>query len=120
MTVESHIDLAETWYFGNNRAKELKLSPPEWYAPFFLTTCFEYAKEYSDYGVYTIILNNEAKSKILDFNKGSDVKKLNWPKELIDEIRTGKSDLNSIAYDMYVLATYDRYSTYWQKVHGQC
>ena len=103
---ESKIDLTQQWYFGNNRTKNLKLSKPQWYAPFFLTTSYEYAEKYSDYGVYTIILKNEAKSKILDFNKDSDVKKLHWPKELIDDIRTGKSDLNGIAYDMYVLAGY--------------
>ena len=100
---ESKIDLSYHWYFGNNRSKNLRLSKPAWYAPFFLTTSYSYAEEYSDYGVYIITLKNEAKSNILDFSKDSDVKKLKWPKELIYEIRTGKSDLNAIAYDMYVL-----------------
>ena len=104
--LESHLDKNTIWYFGNNRAKNLKLSPPKWHSPFFLTTDYSYAEEYSDYGVYTIILKGEAKSKILDFDKDSDVKKLHWPKELIDDIRTGKSDLNGIAYDMYILAGY--------------
>jgi hypothetical protein len=31
------------WYFGNNRSKKLKLSWPQWYAPFFLTTDYNYA-----------------------------------------------------------------------------
>lgn len=101
---ESRLDKKSIWYFGNNRAENLRLSPPKWYAPFFLTTNYHYAEEYSDYGVYTITLKGEARSKILDFNKDSDVKKLKWPKELIDDIRTGKSDLNGIAYDMYILA----------------
>ena len=34
------------------------------------------------------------------------MKKLHWPKKLVDEIQTGKSDLNSIAYDMCILAGY--------------
>lgn len=84
----------------------MKLSPPKWYSPFFLTTDYSYAEKYSDYGVYTITLKGEAKSKILDFSKDSDVKKLKWPRELIDDIKTGKSDLNGIAYDMYILAGY--------------
>lgn len=103
MIFESRIDISKIWYFGNNRAKDLKLAPPKWHSPFFLTTDYSYAAEYSDYGVYTITLKGEAKSKILDFSKDSDVKKLKWPKKLIDEIRTGKSDLNAIAYDMYIL-----------------
>ena len=103
---ESSIDLRHIWYFGNNRSKNLKLAPPKWYSPFFLTTDYSYAEKYSDYGVYTITLKGEVKSKILDFNKDSDVKKLKWPRELIDDIRTGKSDLNGIAYDMYILAGY--------------
>ena len=84
----------------------MKLASPKWYAPFFLTTDYKYAEDYADYGVYTITLKNETKSKILDFDKDSDVKKLKWPKALIDDIRTGKSDLNGIAYDMYILAGY--------------
>ena len=106
MVCESRIDTSRNWYFGNNRAKNLRVSPPKWYAPFFLTTDYKYAEEYSDYGVYTVSLKGEAKSKILDFDKDSDVKKLKWPKALIDDIRTGKSDLNGIAYDMYILAGY--------------
>lgn len=102
--LESQLDKKTIWYFGNNRSKNLKIVPPKWYAPFFLTTDYNYAEEYSDYGVYTITLKGEAKSKILDFNRDSDVKKLKWPKALIDDIRTGKSDLNGIAYDMYILA----------------
>jgi len=86
----------------------LRLSKPEWYAPFFLTTDFKYAEDYSDYGVYTIQLKDEAKSKILDFSSDADVKKLGWPKKLIDEIRVGDSDLNGIAYDMYILAGHGR------------
>lgn len=101
---ESTLDKKSTWYFGNNRSPNLKLLPPKWYSPFFLTTDYNYAEEYSDYGVYIITLKGEAKSKILDFGKDSDVKKLKWPKELINDIRTGKSDLNGIAYDMYILA----------------
>ena len=103
---ESHIDVKAKWFFGNNRAKNLRLSPPHWYAPFFLTTDYKYAEEYSDYGVYTITQKSEARSKILDFDKDSDVKKLKWPRELINDIRAGKSDLNGIAYDMYILAGY--------------
>ena len=104
MIAESRIDTTKVWYFGNNRAKNLKLAPPKWYAPFFMTTDYKYAEDYADYGVYTITLKSEAKSKILDFSKDSEVKKLKWPRELIDDIRTGKSDLNGIAYDMYILA----------------
>lgn len=104
MIDESKIDMSKTWYFGNNRSKNLKISPPRWSSPFFLTTNIEYAEEYSDYGVYKIELKSEAQSRILDFNKSSDVKKLKWPKVLIDKIREGRNDLNSIAYDMYILA----------------
>lgn len=101
---ESYLDKKSIWYFGNNRAENLKLSPPKWYSPFFLTTDYDYAEEYSDYGVYTMSLKDEVGSKILDFSKSSDTKKLHWPKILIDKICTGKSDLNGIAYDMYLLA----------------
>ena len=101
---ESYLDKKSTWYFGNNRSKNLRLSQPRWYAPFFLTTNYSYAADYADYGVYSIILKNEVGSKILDFNNINDTKKLNWPKELIDEITVGDSDLNGIAYDMYILA----------------
>lgn len=104
MIDESNIDMSKTWYFGNNRSKNLKISPPRWSSPFFLTTNIEYAEEYSDYGVYKIELKSEAQSRILDFNKSYDVKKLKWPKVLIDKIREGRNDLNSIAYDMYILA----------------
>ena len=117
MIFESRVDISKIWYFGNNRANNLKLAPPKWYSPFFLTTDYSYAEEYSDYGVYTITLKSEAKSKILDFNKDSDVKKLHWPIELIDNIRTGNNDLNGIAYDMYVLAGYSNsqevFNRYW-------
>ena len=101
---ESQINLKNKWYFGNNRSPNLRLFQPRWDVPFFLTTNYKYAQEYSDYGVYTIILKNEIDSKILDFNSPSDVKKLHWPKILIDKIRDGKNDLNSISYDMYILA----------------
>ena len=104
MIDESKIDVSKTWYFGNNRSKNLKISPPRWSSPFFLTTNIEYAEDYSDYGVYKIELKSEAQSRILDFNKSADAKKLKWPKVLIDKIREGKNDLNSIAYDMYILA----------------
>lgn len=69
-----------------------------------MTTSIEYAQEYSDYGVYAIVLKNEIDSNILDFNSSIDVKKLHWPKVLVDKIREGKNDLNSIGYDMYILA----------------
>ena len=79
MICESRINTSRNWYFGNNRAKNLRMSPPKWYAPFFLTADCKYAEEYSDYGVYTVSLKGEAKSKILDFSKDVDVKKLHWP-----------------------------------------
>lgn len=101
---ESHLDVNKDWFFGNNRSKNLRVSPPKWYAPFFLTTDFEYAEEYSDYGVYKIDLKPEASTKVLDFNAPADVKKLKWPKVLVDKIREGRNDLNSLAYDMYILA----------------
>ena len=41
---ESALDKKSTWYFGNNRAKNLKLSPPKWHSPFFLTTDYSYAE----------------------------------------------------------------------------
>ena len=68
-----------------------------------MTTNYSYAEEYSDYGVYLINLKPEATSKILDFNS-NEATKLKWPKILIDKIREGKNDLNSLAYDMYILA----------------
>lgn len=95
------------WYFGNNRSKKLKLSQPQWYAPFFLTNDYNYAQDYSDYGVYLIDLKNESKINILDFSKQTEVNKLNWPKILIDTIKNGNNDLNSIAYDLYDLAYND-------------
>lgn len=95
------------WYFGNNRSKKLKLSQPQWYAPFFLTTDYNYAQDYSDYGVYLIDLKNESKINILDFSKITEVNKLNWPKILVDTIKNGNNDLNSIAYDLYDLAYND-------------
>ena len=53
---ESMVEAEETWYFGNNRSKNLKIAKPSWDAPFFLTTSYEYAEDYSDYGVYKIEL----------------------------------------------------------------
>lgn len=44
MISESRIDTTKAWYFGNNRAKNLKLSPPKWHSPFFLTTDYSYAE----------------------------------------------------------------------------
>lgn len=79
---ESRIELKQKWYFGNNRAKNLRLSPPQWYAPFFLTTDYDYAEIYSDYGVYSINLESESNLNILNFSKPSEVKKLKWPKIL--------------------------------------
>ena len=104
MIIEANIDLTKPWYFGNNRSKNLKIYPPRWSAPFFLTTSKEYAEDYADYGVYKIELKSEIKSKILDFDKTADVNKLKWPKVLVNKIKEGKNDLNSIAYDMYALA----------------
>lgn len=101
---ESVLDKKTIWYFGNNRSKNLKLNPPRWYAPFFVTSSYRYAQEYSDYGTYTIILKNEIGSKILDFSNMSDTRKLKWPKIVIDKINEGGNDLNSIAYDLYILA----------------
>ena len=45
------------------------------------------------------------------------MKKLHWPKKLVDEIQTGKSDLNSIAYDMCILAGYSG-GQLWRLSHG--
>lgn len=114
---ESQINLKNKWYFGNNRSKNLHVSPPKWYAPFFLTTDYKYAEEYSDYGVYEIILKNEVKSKILDFNNDIDVKNLNWHQKLIDEIRKGKSDLNALAYDLYIILGLTG-GQLWRLTHG--
>lgn len=104
---ESILDKKTIWYFGNNRSKNLKLKPPKWYSPFFLTSSYKYAQDYADYGVYTIKLKDEVGSKIFDFNNATEVKKLKWPKVVVDKIREGKNDLNSIAYDLYILA-YDK------------
>lgn len=101
---ESRIDLKNIWYFGNNRKKDLKLQHPKWYSPLFLTSSFEYAEQYSDYGVYAIQLKAETSLKILDFSKSNETRRLKWPKILIDKIKEGNNDLNSIAYDMYILA----------------
>lgn len=92
------------WYFGNNRSPNLRLSKPQWYAPFFLTTNYAYAADYADYGVYMIDLSAETKSNILDFSNKHEVSKLKWPKTVVDLIWAGANDLNSIAYDMYALA----------------
>ena len=69
-----------------------------------MTTSYEYAEEYSDYGVYKIELENEKDLNILDFNSKSEVRKLGWPDVLLRKIQAGENDLNSIAYDMYILA----------------
>lgn len=101
---ESSLDKKSNWYFGNNRAKNLRLSPPKWDAPFFLTTSYEYAEDYSDYGVYKIELANQRDFNILDFNNEKEVQKLGWPEVLVDKILEGRNDLNSLAYDLYLLA----------------
>jgi hypothetical protein len=56
MIDEYKIDMSKTWYFGNNRSKNLRIAKPEWYKPFFLTTSYKYAQDYADYGVYKIYL----------------------------------------------------------------
>ena len=101
---ESQLEAEEQWYFGNNRSKNLKISNPSWNAPFFLTTSYEYAKDYSDYGVYKIELIDYRDLNILDFNNEEEVQKLGWPEVLVDKILEGRSDLNSLAYDLYILA----------------
>lgn len=101
---ESHMPIDQTWYFGNNRSKNLRLSPPHWSHPFFVSTDYGYAEEYSDYGVYQIDLKPEAQQSILDFSSSADIAKLHWPKRLVSQICLGKSDLNGIAYDLYALA----------------
>lgn len=103
MLKEAFINIKQIWFLGNNRAKNLRIVQPAWNYPFFLTTDFEYAKDYADYGVYKVILNDSVKSEILDFSNNKDIKKLNWPKLLINQIQSGKSDLNSIAFDLYSL-----------------
>ena len=102
---ESSLDKKANWYFGNNRAKNLRLSPPKWDAPFFLTTSYKYAEDYSDYGVYKIELVDQRDLNILDFNNEEEVQKLGWPEVLVDKILEGKNDLNSLAYDLYLLAS---------------
>lgn len=101
---EAVVDVDKIWYLGNNRAKNLRLAQPSWDAPFFLTDNVKYARDYSDYGIYKVILKGEASSSILDFNDAADVNKLRWPEVLIKEIQTGKHDLNSLAYDLYELS----------------
>ena len=102
---ESSLDKKSNWYVGNNRAKNLRLSPPKWDAPFFLTTSYKYAEDYSDYGVYKIELANQRDLNILDFSNEEEVQKLGWPEVLVDKILEGRNDLNSLAYDLYLLAS---------------
>ena len=101
--IESKIDTDKTWYLGNNYKKNFKVVQPAWNKPFFLTTDIKYAKEYSDYGVYKVTLKDAITSEICDFSNSAEVKKLNWPIQLIKQINTGKTDLNSIAYDLYLV-----------------
>ena len=49
-------------------------------------------------------LADQKELNILDFNNTNEARKLNWPEIVVKTIQTGKSDLNSIAYDLYVLA----------------
>ena len=102
---ESSLDKKANWYFGNNRAKNLRLSPPKWDAPFFLTTSYKYAEDYSDYGVYKIELADQRDLNVLDFSNEEEVQKLGWPEVLVDKILEGGSDLNGLAYDLYLLAS---------------
>ena len=104
MFYESKLDVTKKWYFGNNRSKNLTLHMPAWNTPLFLTSNFNYAKEYADYGVYILTLDKTVNLNICDFNKKTDVSKLHWPKIVVDAIKNGRNDLNSIAYDMYILA----------------
>ena len=101
---ESVIEEEDTWYFGNNRSRNLKLAKPSWDAPFFLTTSYEYAEDYSDYGVYKIELADQRDLNVLDFSNEEEVQKLGWPEVLVDKILEGRNDLNSLAYDLYLLA----------------
>lgn len=82
---ESHISNV-IWYFGNNHSPNLRLSKPQWYAPFFLTTNYAYAADYADYGVYMIDLSAEIQSNVLDFSNKREVSKLKWPKTVVDLI----------------------------------
>lgn len=100
---ESLIKNAITWYHGANEREQFKLRKPNWNRPFFLTNDISYANEYSDYGVYEIMIADAPRQDILDFDTDKDANKLGWPKVLIDKIRQGKSDLNAIAYDMWIL-----------------
>lgn len=101
---ESSLDSSDIWYFGNNRSRNIRIVKPNWNTPFFLTTSYEYAKDYSDYGVYEIELKNERNLNILDFNNQQEVQQLHWPEIVVKAIQSGKNDLNSIAYDLYILA----------------
>lgn len=78
-----------TWYFGNNRSKNLRIVKPSWDAPFFLTTSYEYAQDYSDYGVYKLELSAEQDLNILDFKNAAEVQKLKWPNVLVSKILEG-------------------------------
>lgn len=100
---ESLTPNAVTWYHGANENEKFKLRRPAWNRPFFLTDDIEYAAEYSDYGVYAITITDDPEQNILDFDNAADVQKLGWPQVVIDKIRQGKSDLNAIAYDMWIL-----------------
>lgn len=103
MVLESKIDVNKVWYLGNNQGPNLKLMKPDWSKPLFLTTDIDYAATYSDYGIWKVTLDKSVLNNILDFKNRSDVKKLNWPKLLIDKINKGDSDLNSIARDLYAM-----------------
>lgn len=100
---ESFCLKTNVWYFGNNRSKSLKMQMPGWSHPLFLTSSYSYAEDYADYGVYKIQLVDEKDINILDFNNTEDVAKLRWPKIVVDAVKNGRNDLNSIAYDMYAL-----------------
>ena len=100
---ESLTPNAVKWYHGANENEKFKLRRPAWNRPFFLTDDTEYAAEYSDYGIYEITIADDPEQNILDFDNAADVQKLGWPKVLVDKIQQGKSDLNAIAYDMWIL-----------------
>lgn len=104
MTNEAKVDGKKVWYLGNNTdSKDLRIVQPSWNKPFFMTTDFDYAEWYQDHGVYKVILNDSMTTQVLDFGNASDVKKLKWPKVLIAQIQSGKSDLNAVAYEMHCL-----------------